>query len=250
MTAETAPSPTSTKRAGHERAREEVIIRPWPKVIFLYPTLVVALFCFFSTLTIEGKPEGQTWISAGALGFLFMATFFVNLLVFSFEFGRIKSITIALLVIAVILGALYIDSQKPFLPDFMAVLRANVNIRANAQFYGYFSALLVLILVFVLINTRFNYFVVKRNEILHRVGYLGDVERFPSPNLRMTKEIPDIFEYLLLRSGRLVIYPSRSPEAIVIENVINVNRVELKVQELLSALSVDINDLAGPYHDE
>ncbi len=230
------------------RAPSEVVVRPLPKVVFLYPSLIVGLFCWIAAATISGKDD--PWVEPRTLGFLFTVTFFVNMFVFSFDFGRVKSITLAVAFLAIVFVVLYIDSQSPFLPGLKESLWDNIDIQANAQFYGFFTAFLFVILLVVFIQSRFNYFVIKHNEILHRVGYLGDVERFPSPNLRMTKEIPDVFEYLLLRAGRLVIHPTQSPKALVIENVVNINRVEEDVQHLLSSLSVNISHQHAGSPDE
>jgi hypothetical protein len=98
------------------------------------------------------------------------------------------------------------------------------------------------VILLVLINTRFNYFEVNHLEILHHHGYLGDITRMPTQGLRLNKEIYDLLEYLLLRSGRLIFYPSTSREAIVIDNVINVNKVEERIKDLLSVVAVRLSD--------
>ena len=63
------------------------------------------------------------------------------------------------------------------------------------------------------IETRFDYWEVLHNELLHHHGPFGDLERFPAPQLKLDKEIPDIFEYLVLRSGRLIFYPTSERRA-------------------------------------
>ena len=74
--------------------------------------------------------------------------------------------------------------------------------------------------------------------MLHHHGFLGDVERYPAPSLKMRKEITDIFEYCLLLSGRLIIYPTGSERAIVLDNVPRINKVESQIEELLDSLRV------------
>ena len=116
----------------------------------------------------------------------------------------------------------------------------------NTWFYGIFSVMMGGILLLVLVNTRFNYYEVNHREILHHHGYLGDVTRMPTTGLRLNKEIYDLMEFLLLRSGRLIFYPSTSREAIVIDNVLNVNHVEDRIKDLLSVVAVR---MAGPGPD-
>jgi len=69
---------------------------------------------------------------------------------------------------------------------------------------------------------------------------LSDLERYPSPHLRVEKEINDIFEYLLLGSGRLILHPSGERKAIVLDNVPWISHKERDITRLLSALQVQV----------
>ena len=87
---------------------------------------------------------------------------------------------------------------------------------------------------------RFDYWEVRPNELLHHHGILSDLKRFAAPNLRIDKEINDIFEYLLCGSGRLILHPSSEPRAIVLENVFWISRKEKAITRLLGALQVRV----------
>jgi len=50
----------------------------------------------------------------------------------------------------------------------------------------------------------------------------------------------DVFEYLLLRSGRLILRPSNEPRAIILENVPFIRTKEETLTRLLGALEVEI----------
>jgi hypothetical protein len=108
----------------------------------------------------------------------------------------------------------------------------------NQNFYFVMFTVFTIVFLMVFLMTRFNYWEIRHNEILHHHGFMGDVERYPAPNLRMSKEINDVVEYILLRSGRLILQPSSERQAIVLECVININRVEEKVKTLLGSLQV------------
>ena len=56
----------------------------------------------------------------------------------------------------------------------------------------------------------------------------------------MEKDIPDIFEYFLLRSGRLVIYTSNDRQPIVLDNVPFIDKKEAAVTRMLGALQVQM----------
>ena len=230
-------------------APESVIIRPWPKVVFLYPTFVAAtIFFLLSWLGIgaERAPDG-TMVQHGSvvLGNTFMAIVFLNLLVFSFDFSRIKSITILVGIVAAVLLVLWIDSKWE-VTSFLGRVADSIDIRMNTGFYGFFSAGMAFLLVLVFVNTRFHYYEVNAREILHHHGYLGDVRRWSTEGLEMNKEIYDVAEYILLRSGRLIFNPMTSKKAVVVVNVVSVNRIEKSINDLLSHVAVRINQRPGP----
>jgi hypothetical protein len=83
---------------------------------------------------------------------------------------------------------------------------------------------------------------VRPNELLHHHGILSDLERFSSPNLRIDKEINDIFEFVLLRSGRLILHPSNERRAIVLDNIFFINSKEEAITKLLGALQVQVRE--------
>jgi hypothetical protein len=67
------------------------------------------------------------------------------------------------------------------------------------------------------------------------------MERFPAANIRVDKAIPDVFEWCLCGGGRLIVCPSGERQAVVLEMVLRVNRVEERVKHLLGALEVRVD---------
>lgn len=235
MTTSTRPVSTAPDTEG-SRPPESVIIRPWPKVVFLYPTFVVtSVFFLLSSLDADATILGNT----------FLLVLCLNLFVFSFDFSRIKSITILVGVIALVLAILFLNTKYRF-ADFLGRTLGRIDVQANTQFYGFFAASLGLILLIVFVNSRFNYYEVNAREILHHHGYLGDITRWSTDGLEMNKEIYDMVEYILLRSGRLIFLPANAKKAIVIDNVASVNRIETRVNDLLSHVAVRFNQRPGP----
>ena len=100
--------------------------------------------------------------------------------------------------------------------------------------------MLGLIYVAVVFSVRFDYWEVRHNELLHHHGILSDLKRYAAPNLRVDKEINDVFEYLLLRSGRLILHPSNEKKAIVLDNVLFINTKEERLTRLLGAIKVEV----------
>jgi hypothetical protein len=238
----TPPPPTPTQPPpAHpvidDRAPESVIIRPWPKVVFLYPTFVVATIFFLLAWLDLVRPT--------VLGNTFMAVLLLNLLVFSFDFSRIKSITLVIGIIAAVLLVLWMDSKWD-VTQFLGRVFGSIDIQMNTAFYGFLSAGLGFLLAVVFVNTRFSYYEVNAREILHHHGYLGDIQRWSTEGLEMNKEIYDVVEFMLLRSGRLIFQPATAKKAIVLDNIANVNRIEERVNDLLSVVAVRLNQRPGP----
>ena len=65
---------------------------------------------------------------------------------------------------------------------------------------------LMLVFIVIYVTRWLDYWEVMPNEILHHHGPLSDLERYPTMNLKFDKEIPDVLEWLLLGSGRLVLH--------------------------------------------
>ena len=204
---------------------DRVFIRALPKIVFLYPTCLMALLCCILQAIFGGKEPSTTY------GIIFFITLALNLPVVAFDFSR-KSFVILILLIALLVVL------KAWTPVFEFV--GGRNIAATTQFYAWFGILLATIFVAVFIRTRFDYWELTHNELLHHHGILGDVERYPAPGLRITKEVDDVVEFLLLGAGRLVIQAPVEQRAIVLESVPMVNRIENRLKEVLSTLQVKV----------
>ena len=124
-------------------------------------------------------------------------------------------------------------------PELTAFIR-RFHPEANGHFYAAIACILGAMYAAVLVVVRFDYWEVRGNELLHHHGFLANLERLSAPNLRMEKEINDIFEYLLLRSGRLIIYTSNDRQPIVLDNVPFIDRKEQAVNRILGALQVQV----------
>jgi len=222
---------------GHAQVKDidRVIVRPYPKVVLLYPIALCALVCgVIQSFAGESSPERDR-----VLGLVFFTVFGLNLLVFSFEFTRMKTLTIGLGILAAVFLALWLGERWPII-QYLREFVLHRRFSASTEFYLGLFVYLALIFIGVLVNTRFNYWEVKHNEIVHHTGFLGQIRRFPSPNLKTTMEINDVFEYALLRCGRIMLFPASEETAIVLENVINVNAIERDIRTLLSSLQVEI----------
>ncbi|HEV3302602.1 MAG TPA: hypothetical protein VG055_23305 [Planctomycetaceae bacterium] len=213
-----------------------IYLVPHPKIVFLYPSLIVAIIAgFYAYLTknVEGRGEH-------VLSLIFLVVLGINLSVIAFDFPRTTSLTVFFALLAIAIGAWFFFTEFPDAWPAFHRLLAKLTPAANAKFYFLFAVILALLFLGVWINTQFDYWEVRQNELLHHHGIWANMERFAAPSLRIDKEINDLIEYLLLGSGRLVLHPSDEKRAVVLDNVFFVNRKEAELTKLLGALQVEV----------
>lgn len=228
------PSPAPSPRPARQRPLERVVIRSLPKVVFLYPTLLVALVAAAGTYL--------GWGSASLWGNVFLVAFSLNLVLLAFDFPRTTSLTLLFLIVAVVLGAVLLNQHYSVFPWLERHSR-RLAPEANDQFYLIIAVVLAVIFVIVaIIHTWFDYWEVLSNELIHHHGILGSLERLPAPGITLDKEIVDVFEFLLLGAGRLVITPAGAGRPIVLDNVPRIDRVEGRIKAVLGVTEVELRN--------
>jgi hypothetical protein len=211
---------------------DPVFLVSYPKIVFLYPTVIASLFGAIYMLAIGSNPVLPAQI--------FLAVLAVNLVVVSFDFPRTTSLTLFFAAVAVCVGLWTLFHLNANMVPWINAQLLKVRPEANAAFYIIFTISMLFIFTCVLVSRRFDYWEVRPNELLHHHGVLSDLKRYSAPNLRIDKEINDVFEYLLLRSGRLILHPSQERRAIVLENVMFINQKEERITRMLGALQVRV----------
>lgn len=227
-------------------ALTRLVIRPWPKMILLWPTAVISLFMALAQQFLPNQEN--VW------GGVFLVTLAINLFVLTFEFPRGTSLTFALASVAVILLLLLLNHTFNVISP-LKYFFAVRDVHASAEFYWGFFALFLILFVGMVGTTRLEYWELTPNELIRHHGFLGDVERYSTAGLKMNKEITDIFEYVLSGSGRMVLVIPNVPRPVVLDNVLNINRIERLSEEILGARVVRIeqtppNMTEEPLHPE
>ncbi|MBV8487838.1 MAG: hypothetical protein JO161_06125, partial [Planctomycetaceae bacterium] len=250
---------------------EGIRIFTWPKMIYIFPSAIVALICAAgmwrlrektydptvvtpvvttTTTDASGKPvtipapmtKLQRFRSPqNLMGVLFLTMLAFNLLVMALDFPRFELLGIVLLALFVLFFLLWAGAY--FQLDLMKPVHAifeSIYVFANAGFYFMYFLVVLLMLIVVYATRWLDYWEVLPNEILHHHGPLSDLERFPTMNLKFDKEIPDLLEYALLRAGRLVLHIPNVEKALVLENVLFINSKEMALKGMLSRLDVHV----------
>jgi hypothetical protein len=239
-------APAESDDLSREAPPDKIYLVSYPKIIFCYPLFLMSLVAGIAMLMASDKPLNADNELAVAVAIVFLAVFAINLVVFSFDFPRGTSLALFFFFAAVVLGAALLFQFRPdLLPRISDVLRRFRPV-ASASFYFFVAGFLALIYAGVLLNVRFDYWEVRPNELLHHHGVLSDLKRYPAPNLRVDKEISDIFEYLLLGSGKLILHPSGEARSIVLDNVIFISAKEKALTRMLGALQVQVRRPTAP----
>lgn len=259
-----SPPPTPAAAAATHKGMK---IFTYPKIIFIVPTLVAALICGIGMTIIGDKTHDPTrhpvlaklaektsapaatdtqeppvkrfTSSQNVLGIFFLVTFAINLLIMAIDFPRFTVILIILGIAALAFFFLWLNVYYDLLPPLVRFLE-NIFAIANAQFYFLFATVILFNFGVIWVTRYLDYWEILPNEILHNHGPFSDLERFPTTSLKFDKEIPDILEYALLRSGRLVLHVANERKAIVLDNVLWIDKKEDELKKLMSRLEVRI----------
>jgi len=220
-----APGPAPATGTEKQPSDPRIVVRPMPKVVFFYLTWLASLVMGIIAATTKAQPEH--------LGTVWMCIFAFNLLVISFDFTEGVSISVILGIFVLIFAGLYFHFLGA-IGDFFK----NVDIYMNAAFYFAVFILFSVLYLFVFIHSRFEYWEFRHNEVLHRAGIFGEIKRYSTEDMRWFKEIPDVLERVLLKSGRMVLTTPREPHPMVIEHVLGIESIDERIAELLGSKRV------------
>jgi hypothetical protein len=253
------PAPTAPPQPVHG-----VRIFTYPKVIFIFPTMLAAVICGLGMILVrddtvdpkhrpdvvatgtapaadqsEAQARSRFASTQNILSMLFLAIFAINLVVMAIDFPRFTLIAIVLLGAALAFFFLWLNVYFDLIPPIKRFLE-NIYAVANAQFYFLFAFILFCMFGMIYVTRWLDYWEVLPNEILHHHGPLSDLERYPTMNMKLDKEIPDVLEYLFLRSGRLILHPQGEQKSIMLDNVLFINSKEVELKKLMSRLEVRV----------
>jgi hypothetical protein len=232
-------SPEEEFRMTGEKTPSKIVLVSYPKIVFLYPTALASLAAAIY-LSLARGPLDTTNTAAIILSVVFLGVWAANQTVLAFDFPRASSLALLLLLVTAIMGGVLLSVLKPEVLPWVATRLRTFHPLANATFYWTFSISLGLSILGTMMVARFDRWEARPNQLLHHQGLWGDLDRFPAPGMRIDKEITDVFEYLLLRSGRLILHIRGAERPVVLDNVPFISRKEQALTRLLGTLQVDV----------
>jgi len=172
----------------------EVFLRSYTKLKFFWPMALVSLILWLLQMVV-GEPEA-------AFGNFWLVVFFVNMFIVAFDFSSSKFFVLIMVVVVVALLLVFL------VPNLIVILPGGgFDPGLTAEFYLVVTIIMALILGLVVLSSRFDYWKIERNEIYHKKGIFSSAERMPTKSLRILKEIPDVFEFFILRAGSITLMP-------------------------------------------
>ncbi|NVM02745.1 MAG: hypothetical protein HWN67_10435 [Candidatus Helarchaeota archaeon] len=237
---------------------DEVILRTYPKIIFFWPTALASaiLGLLAQFIPLMNVPPidllYQLTVANGLavdlkiiLGIIWFANFAGNLFIVSFEYNSAKVVALVLAVVVGVLGAILVMAYIPDVGQGLPKFSINdFPLTMSWAFYYSIAGLFGFVFAFIWIEKRWDYYKITSQDIVHKSGIFGDLERYPAPNIHIHKRISDVFEYLLLKSGELTIIPAQRTSVIHLPNVLNINEKEKHIHEILGTLAVEVDNHA------
>lgn len=209
--------------------KDQVILRNFPKAIFFAPLFLVSvIFWIVQSFLTDLNP----W-----LGIIWVIIFFSNFTVTALDFPSYRVLILILGIVIIVLLALFLG-LIPTLKQ-LGIIGQNFRIGLPVEFYMIMTIILGLILGLVMLSTRFDYYRIERNEVIHKTGFFSTtLERYPVRGLRVKKEIPDIFEYFLFKAGTITLMFAKNNKIVHLNTVLNVKKKAERIDFLLSSLHV------------
>jgi len=207
----------------------EIYLRSYPKVIFFWPLTLVS-FVLWLLQMIYPTP-------LAIFGNIWLIVFFVNLFIVAFDFSSSKFFVLILVVVIVVILLVFLVPNL-----FEGMVLDPFDPKLTAQFYLVITIVMAFILGLVVLGSRFDYWKIERNEIYHKKGIFSSAERIPTKSLRILKEIPDVFEFFILRAGSITLMPGHG-DVIPLNTVLNINKKQKQIDYLLSHVSIEPDEL-------
>jgi hypothetical protein len=272
------PAPAHAATEPEDRHPHSLVIRIWPHVPILYPMALAALLCgIFSwafgvdkeldrlsrkpVVEAVANPDG-TVISPDVtkhsvdytvirdklqaeqvIALIFLAAFTYTLIVVCTDIVLTWALLLLFTAVIVALLMFIINIYHPFLTGLFEFIGRFMPV-ANAQFYFSIFVIWGLLMVGGILYSRFHYVKIESNEVVVVGGVLDKRKRYSSMRMQYTKEICDVFEYYLplVRSGRLILRFPQEAEPVIIDHVMNVDKVIAKLDHVTATLQISAED--------
>lgn len=257
----------SNKSDVAERIKDEVRIYFYPKIIFLLPTLV---YCFLAACYLQfvgvdteapvaqqapdqaavegveqdGRAAEEVFIAPQVTTtVIFMLVFIFNLVVIGFDFPSNRFIALIAFLFLGVAVLWILSKENPELLGGIGDFISSFKPSANATFYWVLTVMLGGLFGIMFLARSLDYWEIRPNEAVHVHGLPRHKKRYSAHHMRFEMEVNDIFEHMWpFKAGRLYIRPTNEKQQYVLDNVMNVRKVNDQANQILSALQVQVRE--------
>ena len=227
-------------RKARIEAGHMVILRSHFKSIYLIPMSLISLLCGIAVVIGgDAADMDSQWFRAWGLVWAFSFMFYMSL--FIFEWSRAWTVVLIGAIVSVICIGFAVNSDDfPVWEKIWSGMKG-LNLQLSVQAYFFFALFFSFCVLISWIKTRMHYVVMEHNEMqIYRNAFFGDRERISMLNPRIEVLVPDMIEYFhpFYRGGTVVIHAPN--KTIVLENVLQIRKVERITDRLGSTLSVRV----------
>jgi len=219
-----------------------VMLRSYPKAIFLWPIILVTVIAWLIQMLvipyITILPESEL---NRTVAMVWIMVLFLSLVIVSFEF---RSTATFIIIFVITIGLILVIILLLPVLDLNITELTNIEFELylSTEFYGTLAIIFLFIYIMIILVNHFSYYKIERNEIYHKKSLFSGVIRFSTKNLRIKQEVTDVFEFFILRSGRVTLLLG-DLEIAVLNNVLNVNKKVAQIDYLLSSIQVEEGEL-------
>ena len=230
---------------GKKNKKKHIILRSYPKAIFLYPLFIVTtgaliyqwLVNQFGLVLFGLTPEvANTWLSILWLGTLFFCFFVISIEV---KLSKLCAVVFALIAFVVVLSI-----TPPIGGAFIGFITnaLNLDLGLPFHFYSFVFVILAFILGAMKVGAHTEFVKIERNEIWCMKGITSKKkERFPTRSIEINVERPDFIEQGL-GTGRVTLKIPSLNKFIRLDTVFRAGTKVKKIDKLLGAIEfVDVS---------
>ncbi len=215
---------------GVDRDKEAVPVASFPMIVYFWPSVLTLLTCgLLQAFSDEPSP---------ALGLVTVGVWTFNLLVIVSDLDQ-KKFLITVLVFALLgLGAWIAHREEFGLPGAVLGWIAALDVTLSTDAYFVMGSILLVLFVVGLAQPRFDYWRLEANEFVHYIQPWGRDQSVPRLGSTVSREVPDILEYLLTFGGGTLLIRREGQVVARIEHVPFLGRRMIAIERLLGATRV------------
>lgn len=214
--------------------RHAIYIASFPPIVYFWPAILTFFFC--------GVAQFLGIIADGTLGWITLCVFAFNILVIVQDFDQKKFLILILAIVALGLSAWIINMKGfEFLKNAVKAL-IDLNPTLSTSAYLLFGAILLILFCWGMLRPMFDYWKLEHNEFVHYIQPFGRDMSIPRVGSTVSKDIPDILEFILTLGGGSLVIRREGEIVATIPNIPFLGRRMKVIEKMLSEQRVTTYD--------